>query len=264
VHYFPPGVFRAIWDYFETASRGLWPIAYKLHGRALVDELVANGVERCTTLVYAHKPGLAAHLNDFVREAAATTPELIPFGTVFAGDGDTGATARRLFEEDGFHGIKLHPFVSGEQLDDPRFFPVYEAMEALGKVLVCHPASGPVYPRTDGASRVRAVLARFPALKIVVAHCGAPEYADYEPLAREFESVYFDTAMNCVETHVFSGNCPGREFILAHQDRMLFGSDFPNLPYEYARQPAALAALGLGADVEAKLFRANAARLLGL
>jgi uncharacterized protein len=264
VHFFPASVFRAIWDYFETASRGLWPIRYRLHGREHVDALASRGVERFTTLVYAHKPGLAAYLNDFVRESADEFPQLIPFGTVYAGDGGGEVEARRLFEEYGFYGIKLHPFVSGEELDDPRLFPVYDAMQALGKVLVCHPGSGPVYPQTDGADRVRAVLTRFPALKVVVAHCGALEYGDYAALAGDFEGVYFDTAMNCVHTHVFAGNCPGRDFFLAHEDRMLFGSDFPNIPYEYDDQVASLRGLGLGPRAEAKLFGGNAARLLGL
>jgi uncharacterized protein len=264
VHFFPANVFRAIWDYFETQSHGLWTIRYKLHGREHVAELTSHGVERFTTLVYAHKRGLAAHLNDFVLESSARFPEAIPFGTVFAGDGGCEATARRIFEEYGFYGIKLHPFVSGEELDDPRFFPVYEAMEAGGKVLVCHPGSGPVYPKTDGAERVRAVLSRFPALKVVVAHCGAVEYGDYAALADEFEGVYFDTAMNCVHSPVFADSCPGREFFSKYQDRVLYGSDFPNIPYEYAAQSESLRRLELGEEVEAKLFRANAARLLGL
>jgi predicted TIM-barrel fold metal-dependent hydrolase len=264
VHFFPPSVFRAIWDYFEAQSHGLWTIRYRLHGREHVAELTAQGVERFTSLVYAHKAGLAPYLNDYVLESAAEFPEIIPFGTVFAGDGDVEATARRIFEEYGFYGIKLHPFVSGEELDDPRLFPVYEAMEAGGKVLVCHPGSGPVYPKTDGAGRLLAVLSRFPALKVVVAHCGAFEYGDFAALADEFESVYFDTAMNCVDSHVFEDSCPGREFFAKFQDRVLYGSDFPNIPYEYSAQPQSLRRLALGPEVEAKIFHDNAVRLLGL
>jgi len=265
VHFFPPGIFEAIWRYFETPGHRLWNIKYKLYGKEHIQTLrKKEGVKRFTTLVYAHKRGLARYLNDFIRESADHFPELIPFGTVFAGDGHSEKVARQIFEEYKFFGIKLHPFVSGENLDDPRFFPVYEIMQDLGKVLICHPGSAPVYGQTDGAIRLRNVLSQFPRLKVIVAHCGAFEYGDYRVLADDFEYLYFDTAMNCVHTEVFSNNCPGKEFLLKYQDRILFGSDFPNIPYAYTDQVAALRKLNLGESVERKIFNDNALNLLEL
>jgi uncharacterized protein len=264
VHFFPPGVFQAIWRYFETPSHGLWNVKYKLYGKQHVQTLKKEGVRRFTTLVYAHKQGLAEYLNDFIKESADHFPELIPFGTVFAGDGYSEKVARRIFEEYRFFGIKLHPFVSNENLDDPRFSPVYEIMQDLGKVLVCHPSSVPVYKQTDGATRLRKVLNQFPRLKVIVAHCGAFEYGDYRMLADDFEHLYFDTAMNCVHTEFLSNNCPGREFFLNYQDRILFGSDFPNIPHVYSKQVADLQKLNLGGTIERKIFNDNALNLLGL
>lgn len=264
VHFFPAPVFRAIWRFFETSSSGLWKIRYRLAGEEHVQQLKSFGVERFTTLLYAHKKGLAPFLNDFISEWKDRETAVLPFGTIYAGDGDTGKTARDLFESRGFMGIKLHPFVSGEEIDDPRFFPAYEVMESLGRVIVCHPGSGPVYQATDGADRLRRVLREFPGLRVVIAHCGAFEYGDYPLLADDFPHVYFDTAMNCVHTHVFEHNCPGRPFFLRYQDRILFGSDYPNIPYEYQEQVDALRAFQLGEGIEEKILRGNAERLLGL
>ena len=264
VHFFPPGVFQAIWRYFETPSNGLWNIKYKLYGGKLIQTLRMEGVKRFTSLLYAHKPGLAQYLNDFVKESADHFPEMIPFGTVFAGDGSSERVARKIFEEYNFFGIKLHPFVSNENLDDPRFFPVYEIMQDYGKVLICHPSSVPVYLKTDGANRLRNVLIRFPRLKVIVAHCGAFEYGDYCVLVDDFEYLYFDTAMNCVHTKAIPNNCPGREFFLKNQDRILFGSDFPNIPHAYSNQVAALRKLNLGENIERKIFNDNALNLLAL
>ncbi len=262
VHYFPPAVFRAIWRFFESQSNGLWKIRYKLSQDKHLETLRNEGVARCTTLVYAHKPDMADALNDFIRREAERRPVLLPFGTIFAGDGRVGERARRLFEEFGFFGIKLHPFVSGEEIDDERFWPAYEIMAERRRVLVCHPGSGPVYAATDGAGRLRRVLERFPNLRVVVAHCGAFEYGDYPELALDFPHVYFDTAMNCVHTEVFHNNCPGREFFLRNHDRILFGSDFPNVPYPYGDQKAAITRLGLGPAIEDSIFFGNARRLL--
>lgn len=264
VHYFPKKIFEAIWHFFETKSHGLWQINYKEHGQDLIDSLKSFGIKRFTTLVYAHKKDVARYLNDFIHEESNKHPELIPFGTIFAGDGNVKTTARDLFETKKFYGIKLHPFVSKEQLDDMRLFPAYEIMQDLGKVLVCHPGSGPVYSEKDGANRLHTILKSFPKLRVVVAHCGAFEYGDYNTLAKDFEHVYFDTAMNCVHTHVFENNCPGPEFFKEFQDRLLFGSDFPNIPYDYREQINSLQRFHLGPDIEQKIFTTNAERLLGL
>lgn len=262
VHYFPPAVFRAIWRYFEGRSDGLWKIKYKEHTDRHIATLKRFGVEKFTTLVYAHKAGLAEYLNEFIYEESRKHTELIPFGTIYAGDGNVSNQARRLFEDYQFTGIKLHPFVSLEVLDDRRMHPAYEMMQAMGKVVVCHPGSGPVYRETDGAARVENILREFPNLKIVIAHCGAFEYGDYPRLAREYPNVYFDTAMNCVHHNTFHNNCPGKNFFLEFQDRVLYGSDFPNIPYHYGDQALALKNMRLGGEIEGKIFRANAERLL--
>lgn len=264
MHFFPPAVFRAIWRFFEVESKGLWPIRYKYHTEEHIARLIEYGVERFTTLVYAHKPGMAAGLNRFVAEWAQKESRILPFGTIFAGDADRVSQARRIFEEDGFLGIKLHPFVSNEELDDEGFFPVYEMMQDLGKVMVCHPGSAPAYHSQEGVVRLRNVLERYPKLKVVIAHCGAYEYDGYPGLADEFDSVYFDTAMNCIHESTWHNNCPGPAFFHKYQDRILYGSDYPNIPYAYPEQKAALQALKLGPEIETKIFRGNAERLLGI
>lgn len=262
VHFFPPAVFRAIWRFFENESAGLWPIRYKVFGKELVETLRSLGVERFPTLVYAHKAQMADALNDFVSQSAGQYPEILPFGTIFAADKDNSSRARSLFEERNFYGIKLHPFVSNEELDDPRFFPIYEMMEAMQRILVCHPGSGPNYHQNDGADRIGSILTRFPSLPIIIAHCGAIEYSNYAALADRYSNVYFDTAMNCVHTHVFANNCPGRGFFERFADRVLLGTDFPNIPYDYQQQLDAIKAFGLGPQAESAIFGGNAAALL--
>lgn len=264
VHYFPPEVFRALWRFFEKSSHGLWDIKYKIYGENQIQALKNYGVERFTTLVYAHKPGMAQYLNDYVKEAADQFNEILPFGTIYAGDGNCQKEARKLFEEYNFLGIKMHPYVTRESLDDRRFFSVYEIMETMARVLVCHPGSGPIFKQKDGFIRLKKILRMFPNLKVVVAHCGAREYDEYQDLAGEFEHVYFDTAMNCVDTPVFKDNCPEIEFFKKLEDRVLFGTDFPNIPYDYTEQIKSIMQFKLGRKIEQKIFQSNAGKLFNL
>ena len=52
--------------------------------------------------------------------------------------------------------------------------------------------------------------------------------------------------------------------LIEFQDRILYGSDFPNLPYDLNAGLEGILALELGVGIEDKILYSNAARLLGL
>jgi uncharacterized protein len=88
----------------------------------------------------------------------------------------------------------------------------------------------------------------------------------YIDLLDRYPNLYLDTTM------AFAPEGMGRirpveisnEDLVRWQDRILFGSNFPNLPYPYDEERAALWARGLPMPVYRKIFRDNAARLLRL
>jgi len=77
--------------------------------------------------------------------------------------------------------------------------------------------------------------------------------------------VHLDTTM--VFTDFFEGEGPfPRELlprVAAIGEKVLLGSDFPNIPYPYAHQVDALERLGLGDDWLRGVLWENAARLIG-
>ena len=94
------------------------------------------------------------------------------------------------------------------------------------------------------------MLARHPALTAIIAHMGAPDYEAFLALAADHERVALDTTM--IFTGFWDHLAPfpvaalpqARDLGLA--GKVLLGSDFPNIPYPYARQIAGLARLGFG------------------
>jgi predicted TIM-barrel fold metal-dependent hydrolase len=105
------------------------------------------------------------------------------------------------------------------------------------------------------------LLRRFRDWTFVVAHMGADEFDRYYDLLAAYENLYLDTTM------VFTGFFPWTPRIsglIEFQDRILYGSDFPNLPYHLATGVQGLLALELGSSIEDKILYSNAARLLGL
>jgi predicted TIM-barrel fold metal-dependent hydrolase len=113
---------------------------------------------------------------------------------------------------------------------------------------------------------MRRLLARHPRLKVIVAHMGMPEYGEFLDLAERYEGVHLDTTMAFTDFAERLAPFPdaGLKRLAELGDRVLLGSDFPNIPYPYGHQLHALARLGLGDDWLRGVCHDNAARLFGL
>ncbi|MGY2060830.1 amidohydrolase family protein, partial [Nocardia gipuzkoensis] len=81
-----------------------------------------------------------------------------------------------------------------------------------------------------------------------------------------YPEVHLDTTMNFTDFFEEQDPFPHTALprLTALADRILFGSDFPNIPYTYAHALHALERLDLGADWLRKICHHNAARLFGL
>ena len=100
----------------------------------------------------------------------------------------------------------------------------------------------------------------------MIAHLGAPEYAEFLDLAAAHEHVRVDTTM--VFTPFFDqlGAAFPADLVPRLRDlqpKVLLGSDFPNIPYPYAEQLAGLARLALGDDWLRDVCWGNGVRLFG-
>ena len=92
---------------------------------------------------------------------------------------------------------------------------------------------------------------------------GAPEYVDFLRLAEEHERVHLDTTMAFTDFFEEMAAFP-RDLLPRLRDlgdKVLLGSDFPNIPYAYAHQLESLERLGLGDDWLRRVCWHNAAEL---
>ena len=266
VHFLPPRVQAKVWAQFDDAGPLIgreWPIRYRGSEEERVAQLRALGVRRFSALSYAHRPGMAEFLNDWAADFADRVPECLRSGTFFPEPGVEDYVARRL--EAGVQVFKVHVQVGAIDLRDPLLDATWGLLAEAGTPVVIHAGSGPVATPFTGPEPLRAVLARHPRLTAVVAHAGAPEYADFVRLALDHERTFLDTAM--VFTDFFSEGGAFPADLLAElgdrPDVVLLGSDFPTLPYPYAHQLEALERLGLGDDWLRAVCWENGTRLLG-
>lgn len=263
VHVFPDRLFAAIWQWFDQWG---WPIRYRLTAREALRFQLERGVARVVALTYAHKPGLARSLNHFVAELAAEEPRMIGLATVYPGEDDARAIVEEAFAL-GLAGVKMHCHVQCFSPDDPALNVVYETCARHGRPLVIHAGREPKSPgyKCDphalcAAERIERVLQNHPTLKLCVPHLGADEYDAYARLLERHDTLWLDTTMTLAE--YFPGPAP-HHVLHVRPERILYGTDFPNLPFAWDREVTRLARLGLSEAHLAAVLGQNAASLFG-
>ena len=269
-HLHPERLFRAIRKWF--AERSDWKLEYPTEPELVASFLLDHGVERFVYFSYAHKAGIAREINAWLSATARRVPAGIPLGTIHPDDPDLMDAVEEALVGYGFKGFKFHINVQRFFPDDPRVLPVYERLLALDRFLLIHVGSAPWPNAFDGFPRFARVMDMFPRLKVVVAHMGSFETRQFMQLMARCPNLYLDTTMafapvrhehRRIDTRLNRISVTNDD-LLRWQARIVFGSDFPNLPYPYEEEREALWLRDLPLPVFRKIFHDNAAALLGL
>jgi len=272
VHFLPEPVLRKVWAYFDAATTHYgtsWPVHYRLPEPQRVSTLRELGVRAYAPLVYPHKPDMARWLTEWVTGFAAATPDAVPTATLFPEPDVVDYLGAAV--EAGARVVKVHVQVGGFDPRDPLLRPAWGLLAEAGVPAVVHCGNGPLPGPHTGLDIFAEVLAEHPRLPVVLAHAGMPDYAAALDLVRRFPRVHLDTTM--VGTAFSEGMAPlpadWAARLVDVADRIVFGTDFPNIPYPYAEQVAAVAGWAaaddrLGAGFLRSVLHDRPAALLGV
>lgn len=266
-HFMPKNVMDKVWAYFDAAgplTGREWPIRYRHEEDSRVAHLRALGVGRFTSMLYPHKPDMAAWLNEWSADFAARTPDCLHTATFYPEAAAPRYVASAL--DAGTRVFKSHIQVGDYDPNDPLLEPVWGLLEDSGTPIVIHCGSGPAPGRYTGPDRIADLLARHPRLALIVAHMGMPEYVEFLDLADRYPRVRLDTTMAFTDFTEAQVPFPRRDLSRLRDlgDRILFGSDFPNIPYSYLDALEALTRFDLGDDWVRAVVHDNAVRLFGI
>ncbi len=267
-HFMPERVLRKVWAYFDALgplTGGVeWPITYRAEERERADLLRDFGVRAFTAMLYPHKPGMARWLNDWAVGFAGRTPGCLHTATLFPEPGVE--TYVREAVDAGARVFKAHVQVGAYDPADELLDAAWGLLAEAAVPVVVHCGSGPAPGRHTGPAPIGRVLARHPGLRLIVAHLGMPEYEDFLGLAERYPQVRLDTTMAFTDFSEDLMPFPRRALprLAALGDRVLLGSDFPNIPYPYVHQLHALERLGLGEEWLRAVCHDNAVKLFGL
>ncbi|MEU9861997.1 amidohydrolase family protein [Streptomyces sp. NPDC047971] len=263
-HFMPRNVLDKVWAYFDSVGplTGMeWPITYREEEDRRVALLREFGVLAFTSMLYPHKAGMATWLNTWAADFAARTPDCLRTATLYPEPDATAYVGKAV--DDGARVFKVHLQVGDFDPNDPLLDGAWATLADARTPVVIHCGSGPAPGKYTGPGPIGRLLSRHPALRLIVAHMGMPEYTDFLDLAERYDGVHLDTTMAFTDFSERLAPFPAAELprLRALEDKILLGSDFPNIPYPYAHQLQALERLGLGDDWMRRVLHDNGAEL---
>ncbi len=229
----------------------------------IVAEMDKAGIQTLMLSAW-HRPGVNIYSNDLVAEMIAEFPDR--FVGVAAVNLEKPVEAVRELDravnELGFKALRVIPWLWKLPPNDKLYFPLYVKCIELD-IPFCTQVghTGPLMPSETGrpVPYLDEVALVFPELKIVAGHIGHPWTDEMIGVAWKHENVYIDTSAYLPRYY------PPQ---LLHymktygQDKVMFGSNFPQLSLEKCVQQ--VDELGLADDVKAKFLFQNAQRVFKL
>jgi predicted TIM-barrel fold metal-dependent hydrolase len=215
--------------------------------------------------------GHPALSSEEIADAAAEHADvLVPFGSVDPHGGKSSvARARRLVTEHGVRGFKFHPSLQAFEPNDPRHYPLYEALQELRVPALFHTGQTGIGAGLPGGRGIKLrysapmllddVAADFPHLTIVMAHPSVPWQDEAISIATHKANVYID--LSGWSPKYFPPQLVRAAGSLLRR-KVLFGSDFPVITPD--RWLADFAKLEIKDEVRPLILKDNAVRMLGL
>jgi uncharacterized protein len=177
--------------------------------------------------------------------------------------------AKEAIEVHGMLGFHFHPIMGHFAVNDREHYPLFETISALKAPVMIDVGTtgmGAGIPGGMGAkirhahpSAIDELAADFPDLTIIAAHPGWPWVDEMTAVALHKGNVFWE----------MSGWAPKHfppqlkiDMRARLQDKIMFGSDYPSLPYE--RIFREWDELGYKPEVMEKIYHGNAERVLGL
>ncbi len=259
VHLFPDRMFDAIRRQF-VKDYG-WSILHQLYWRESVAYLRERGVGPVVYSNYAHRKDIAAGLNEWNLKILEEMPDIYCFAAFHPDDPDGLAMAADMIGHPRVLGFKLQLLVQRFSPDDARLFPLYELVMEREKRLLMHAGTGPVGNEFVGVVPFKRLLERYPGLPAIVAHMGALEYGAFGELLAGHPRLYLDTAFSYLPRLGIMCDLDAG-FLETRRDRILYGSDFPNVLFPREDEIDTLLGLGLSQAFYNAVFRDNGLRLI--
>ena len=257
-HIFPDEISERAMAMLLDEGRKKYDVNAYLDGKlsSLLDSMDKNRIEKSIICSIATKPSQFEPIIAWSKKIMSS--RILPFPSVHPDDKDFAERISRI-QEEGFKGIKFHPYYQNFTIDEERVFPLYENICKKNLIVVMHTGFDLAFERKRicDPEKILHVLERFPDLKLVTTHLGAWEDWDEVEAKIVGKKIYMEIsyALDILDKE------QARRIILNHpMEYILFGTDSPWT--DQAVTLKLLKNLELGAETESLILRENALKLL--
>lgn len=255
-HAFPDAAAKTVIGALEKSNN------IKAYLDGTLDALLASmddaGIEKAVVCSIATRPEQFQPILDW--SLSIRSSKIIPFPSIHPAASNRKKQLRTI-SENGFKGIKLHPFQQDFYLDDPHILDLLHLAAEMDLVVLMFTGdaiSAPNIKRAD-PDRILTIYREIPELKMISTHLGGLYEWDRTRKLLTGLPIYMEISF----AFDFLDQIRLRDMILSHpKEYILFGSASP-----WANQKTTLKLLeklGLPEDYHSAIIRGNATRLLGL
>ncbi len=232
----------------------------KAHTKGTVRSLLASmdqaGIEKSVICSIATKPDQFRPIVDW--SSTIQSDRIIPLPSVHPEDPDAVRHIQHIAEK-GFVGIKMHPYYQDYHLAEERLFPLYNALQDTGLLLVAHCGFDIGFPRTRLADpqQILQLTKQFPKLRFIATHFGGWQLWDEVEELLIGKEIYLEISF---ALH-YLGETQAKRMLHNHPaECLLFGSDSPWDNQQLCLQR--LKQLNLSQELFTKITDSNADHLL--
>jgi hypothetical protein len=259
VHLFPDRLFDAIWNYFSSVYN--WKVLHHLYARDCIDYLFQRNVRPFVYANYAHKKDVAKGINQWNKALLDEYNDIYCFAAFHPDDDNAMEIATDILNHPKVLGIKLQFLVTQFYPHDERMFPLYELIMKKNKRLLLHIGTGPAGNKYVGAAHFEPVLKRYKELPANIAHMGGFEYQQFMDFLADHKNLYLDTTFSFLPKKELHFNL-NSSWLLKYRDRIVYGSDFPNVIYPRETEIENLIKLNLDPLFYDQIFYKNGMHLI--
>lgn len=226
--------------------------------KGLLESMDHAEIQRSVICSIATKPD--QFLNILKWSKSIKSPRICPLPSIHPKDKEV-KTKIAMIKDEGFSGVKMHPYYQNFTLSDPLLTPVYESLVKNDLFVVMHTGLDIAFTPDRRASprEVLTVISKFPELKFVATHFGGWNMWDEVEDTIIGQPLFIEISL---ALPFLSTKQAVRMFQAHPSDYLLFGSDSP-----WDDQKGAISRLkkiGLGSLLEDKILCKNGCRLLNI
>jgi uncharacterized protein len=238
-------------------------LSQDLRPAQLVEMMDQAGVDRVLLCAW-HRPGTWIITNDTIAEFVQEFPQrFVGVATVnLEKPVEAVRELERAVKDLGFKALRVVPWLWNRPPNDKFYFPLYVTCIELD-IPFCTQVghTGPLMPSETGrpVPYLDEVALTFPDLRIVAGHIGHPWTDEMIGVAWKHENVFIDTSAYAPRYY------PAQlvHYLITYgQDKVLFGTNFPQLSWEKCVQQ--VQAMNLPLEIQAKFLGGNARRVFRL